>query len=367
METTIKNSVMASDNNINVANVQVRTANPVAWAQFGHDFTGTGISVEDALKEAGADFSVEKQPLIRVPQSVVEAIRNGYGLTDLTLSTDNIVTSHMATIRTDSDTTLGIVGKEYGVVQNQKAFEFINMLSEVSGHNVDIINVGSLGIGERMFVTAQLGEDMFLSKDDAIKNYVVFTNSHDGSGAVMAFFTPTRVVCQNTLNYAIRHCPNKVVFKHTKYVEHRIDWEKQENRRKALEVFSKGVNFSEKFIANMTALKEEMIDNNFRKDFAARLYLDDAKFKLYMQAERNLDAVDEISTRAKNVIGALNDAIESGVGQEQYRGSKLWLLNGVTTFLHNNRTYKSAEDEFKSLMEGDGAKKVQKAYDFLIA
>lgn len=55
-------------------------------------------------------------------------------------------------------------------------------------------------------------------------------------------------------------------------------------------------------------------------------------------------------------------SIESGVGQDMYRGSKLWLLNGLTTLLHNDTVYKSDEEEFKSILEGDGFKKLNKVY-----
>lgn len=73
-------------------------------------------------------------------------------------------------------------------------------------------------------------------------------------------------------------------------------------------------------------------------------------------------SIDEVSTRAKNQIERLMSSIENGVGQDMYRGSKLWLLNGLTTLLHNDTVYKSDEDEFKSILEGDGFKKLNKAY-----
>jgi hypothetical protein len=164
---------------------------------------------------------------------------------------------------------------------------------------------------------------------------------------------------------AIRTCPNKVVFKHTKHVEKRLDWEIAANREKAKEVFSKSVKFSKEFLDQMMMLKEQIVDTAYINDFTAQMYLSPAQMTLLKQANGEFDKVDEISTRAKNQINALRDAIANGVGQEQNRGTKLWLLNGVTTFLHNERSYKSAEDEFRSMLEGDALKKTQKAYDLL--
>ena len=259
-------SMNADVNNQSVVNNRVgNDPKPIVWQQlqFGRSFEGKNVSVEDAIKQIGADFNVSKQPLIRVPQEVYDAIKNGTPIDTLNLSTANLITSHAATVRDDHDFTLGVVGRDYGVVQNTKAFEFIDFIKEVSGEAPIVETAGLLGNGERLFVSCKLGKDSYLNPDDAVKNYVVFTNSHDGSGAVMAFFTPIRVICSNTLAMAIKGCPNKVVFKHTKNVETRLDWEREENRKKALEVFSKSVKFSE--IKDMQVSTPSWLDLNVSK------------------------------------------------------------------------------------------------------
>lgn len=360
------NIVNMGEQNVSV-NVTETGAKPIVWQQFGQSFDGQNIRVEDAIKEIGADFNVSKQPLIRIPKDVYDAIKSGTPLGELNLSAANLITSHAATVRDDHDFTLGVVGRDYGVVQNTKAFEFIDFIKEVSGEEPIVETAGLLGNGERLFVSCKLGADTYLNPDDAVKNYVVFTNAHDGSGAVMAFFTPIRVICSNTLALAIRDCPNKVVFKHTKYVEHRLDWEQEENRKKALEVFGKSVKFSEKWMNNMLTLRSQQIDENFKKDFVAKMYLNDAAFKLYQQNNRDWDGVDEISTRSKNQANTLINSIEYGVGQEQNKGTKLWLLNGLTTHIQNVQKWKDAETQFNSVISGTEQNRVQKAYQLLMA
>lgn len=340
------------------------TARPLSFTSFGTIFDNAEISVNEAFEQANLNYNVVAQPLVRVPQNVLDALVQGTP-TMWTPTKNDIITSHKATLRDDVNHTLGVVGKDYGIVQNTKAFEFLDFIEECSGHAPKIVSAGALGYGERMFITAQLGDDAYLNPNDAVKNYVVFTNSHDGTGAVMCFFTPIRVVCQNTLNMAIHSCPNKVIFKHTKHVGTRLDWEIAANREKAKEVFSKSVKFSEEFLDKMMMLKEQRIDTEFMNNFTAEMYLNSAQMKLLKQANGEMDKVDEISTRAKNQINALRDAIANGVGQNENRSTKLWLLNGVTTFLHNDRNYKSVEDEFKSMLEGDAFKKTQRAYDLL--
>ena len=351
-----------------MANVVVRPSEAIksSWQLFGTSFKHQ-VTIEEAIKEAGLDYSVNTQPLLRVSQDVIDAILNGENV-DFTPTRDNIITSHKSTFRTDNNTTLGIVGRDYGVVQNTKAFEFIDFIKEVSGETPMIETAGALGYGERMFITCRLGADSYLNGDsDAIKNYVVFTNSHDGSGAVMAFFTPVRVICSNTLNVAIRGAVNKVVFKHTKNVNRRLDWEVEENRRKALEVFSKSVQFSKTFMDRMLMLKDETLTGEEIRDITHKMYLTPSQFDLFSKNNFSLDGIEEISTRTKNQIEQFKDALDFGIGQENYRGTKLWMLNGMTTLLQNEKKWKNEEDKFESIMGGDAAKKTQKMYDLLLA
>ena len=356
--------------NVNVNPNTETGAQRVAWQQFGVDCKRKGISniheVMNYMEEGRINYEVGEMPLMRVPSEMVEAIRKGEAF-DWNPSVADIINTHKATLRTDNNDTLGIVGKGYGIVQNSKAFDFMDFIKEASGSEPVIESYGALGYGERMFITATLGEDSYLNPNDAIKNYVVFTNSHDGSGGVMAFFTPIRVICQNTLNMAIRGCANKVVFKHTSKVDERLDWTIERNRKIAAELFSKSVKFSDKFMERMLGLKEEAITAEYARDFVGKLCLTAPAFELWKKADFKADRVEEISTRTKNIMAALTDSIEHGVGQEYNRGTKVWLLNGVTTYLQNEKNWKSQEDKFNAMMFGSAQKKVEDAYQLLMA
>lgn len=218
------------------------TANEVAWRNLGtrcRSFT-TPVTINEAVQSIGADYNVKKETLVRVPDFVIDSIYNGTN-ENITLSKENIITSHMATIREDTNTTLGVVGSKYGVVQNNKAFEFIDIITsgELNGTQQPVIETaGILGDGERVYVTAKMPSKLFIDGDDSegIDDYILFTNSHDGSGAVTILFTPLRVICQNTLNAAIRQASNKLVFKHTANVNERLEWTKKENMERAVAV-----------------------------------------------------------------------------------------------------------------------------------
>lgn len=366
MANVISMGVGANAQSVNVNLTESGAREPV-YRLFGNVWDKP-ISAREAITEMKADFNVSKQPLIRVPQEVYDAIKNGTPLDALNLSTANLITSHCATVRDDNDFTLGVVGSEYSVAQNIESLSFVDMLEEVSGHRVDITSGGVLGNGETFFLQGKLDKSCFLNgKEDEIEQYVVFTNGHSGNSALCVYFTPIRIVCRNSLVLSLRNA-NKVVFKHTKNLKTRLDWEIEENRKRALEVFKRSVRFTDEFEKAMMMLKAKEVTKNDTLDFTAKLYLNDASFKLYQQNNRNWDSVDEISTRAKNQMNGLLDSIYNGIGQKgYYEGTALHLINGLTTHQNNVLTYKDADTQFKSQVFGTENDRLNKAYSLLMA
>lgn len=135
---------------------------------------------DDAIRIAGLDW--------RVVQSELVCKENG-----------QIVNGFKVNIRETDKKTLGIVTDRYKIVQNSEAFAFTDALL---GEGVRYETAGSLASGKRVWMLAKL-EDRIIT-DELIEPYLVFTNSHDGTGAVRVAITPVRVVCQNTLNFALQ-------------------------------------------------------------------------------------------------------------------------------------------------------------------
>lgn len=61
---------------------------------------------------------------------------------------------------------------------------------------------GSLQDGKKVWLLAKLPDNYIIS-GDRISPYMVFSNSHDGSGSIKIAMTPIPIVCQNTLNLAL--------------------------------------------------------------------------------------------------------------------------------------------------------------------
>jgi phage/plasmid-like protein (TIGR03299 family) len=108
----------------------------------------------------------------------------------------------VANVRTDTKAVLGVVGKRYRVFQNREAFDFMDGL--VGDKLAMYETAGALHGGKRVWMMASIPKEYRAGPDDLIKPYVLLTNTHDGSQALRMIPTTVRVVCQNTLNLALR-------------------------------------------------------------------------------------------------------------------------------------------------------------------
>jgi phage/plasmid-like protein (TIGR03299 family) len=93
---------------------------------------------------------------------------------------------------------------------------FLSLSSVMVGH--PFTRPAHIGNGERVWVQAQLSGPIIVVPGDVIDKFLLLSNSHDGSGAVTIRFTPIRVVCQNTLNYAREGGSAVISVRHTKNI-----------------------------------------------------------------------------------------------------------------------------------------------------
>ena len=56
--------------------------------------------------------------------------------------------------------------------------------------------------GKKVWLLARMPQDYIIT-GERISPYLVFSNTHDGSGAIKVALTPIRVMCNNTLNLAL--------------------------------------------------------------------------------------------------------------------------------------------------------------------
>ena len=109
------------------------------------------------------------------------------------------IAGYQANTRSSDNKVLGVVSDKYQIVQNKEAFDFTDALI---GEGVTYETAGSLKGGKTIWLLGKMPERYILG--DKFEPYICFTNTHDGTGAVRACMTPIRVVCNNTLNFALK-------------------------------------------------------------------------------------------------------------------------------------------------------------------
>ncbi|NDB58655.1 DUF945 domain-containing protein [bacterium] len=119
---------------------------------------------------------------------------------------------------------LSVVGSRYKVVQNEELFSFADNIHD-GNPDVRWESAGSLKKGKVVFGSLDIPRSMVLDPqgaNDTTKLYLIVWTSHDGSVAVQAAITPVRVVCQNTLNLAMKSAKQSFKIRHTQTADGRI-------------------------------------------------------------------------------------------------------------------------------------------------
>jgi phage/plasmid-like protein (TIGR03299 family) len=316
------------------------------WHDLGR-IVDEALTPDEVVKSANLDYQVQLAP-------IRAHIDNGWITPE--------IANTFATYRTDNNHVLGVVGKRYEVVQNAAAVDFIYNVCK-SGvvyqpDDVIIETAGVLGSGERIFMTAKLPGFNILN-DSSVDSYILFTNSFDGSGAVEALFTNTRVVCNNTLNIALRNAgsKNRISIRHTRNVHEQLKkaaiimngkYTYDQMQKEKLEQFSA--------IPVQDATIDSVIGNV--------MFSPEGTIEMQRMGGLNKAVASEVlSARSLNQAVNIRHYVESGVGQDQSRGSLLWLFNGFTGYFQNGKQYKTQKDKYDSVFNGDASRKVQAAFD----
>ena len=154
---------------------------------------------KDALRLAGLNWKVLQEPVYTENKELIQGYK--------------------ANVRETDRKVLGVVTDRYKVIQNEEAFAFTDTLL---GEGVRYETAGSLQEGRRVWMLARLPRE-FIIGGERISPYMVFSNTHDGSGAVKTALTPIRVVCNNTLNLALRTAKRSWSMIHTGDISGKIE------------------------------------------------------------------------------------------------------------------------------------------------
>ncbi len=292
---------------------------------------GLGIIVKeaptsaDAIRLAGLDWSVVQEPIYTNFNRVVEGYR--------------------ANVRSSDRKVLGVVSDRYKVVQNVDAFSFTD---ELLGKGVRYETAGSLQEGKKVWLLARLPREYIIA-GERISPYLVFSNTHDGSGSVKVAITPVRVVCNNTLNLALGTAKRSFSMIHTGNIQDKIQEAK-----------------------DTLFLAEEYMDClGVEFERLRRQKITDAQVKEYIESLLPMEK-DPTPIQSKNIIRLREDMMKryydapdlQKVGSNAYR-----FINAVSDFAtHSNplrRTANYNENLFARTVDGNPL--IDRAYQMMKA
>ena len=167
-----------------------------AWHGQGVVTPGT-LPAREAFETADALFSVEKRELSY--PTIFHVGRDEDG--EVAFTNESMRPAGVfGVVRTDTQALLGVVTKQYEIVQNESLLRMAEFIRDEADMDCVIV----LSDGAKVCFTATLrGAETDIVPGDTVKRRIVGYLGHDGKTGCGAKFTNIRVVCQNTLTAAL--------------------------------------------------------------------------------------------------------------------------------------------------------------------
>jgi len=157
-------------------------AGEVPWHGLGVPVSNDLTPVQ-MMEKAGVDWRVDEvECFIKT--------RNG-----------EVKTGQKALVRSTDDKILTTVGENWNPVQNEDAFDFF--AEYVNAGDMEMHTAGSLKDGQIVWALAKVKDSFELFSGDRVDSYLLFSNPHQYGKSIDIRFTPIRVVCNNTLTFAL--------------------------------------------------------------------------------------------------------------------------------------------------------------------
>ncbi len=205
-----------------------------------------------------------------------------------------------------------------------------------------------------MFITAKLPKEIVIGRDGPIENFLILCSSHDGSMAINAFFTPVRVVCQNTLNAAFNNNTNRVFIKHTQNVKERFV--------EAALVMGMHSEYLDNLELAFRQLYDKKVSDQEMKSIITRAFLSKEEIKL-LALTGNVD----LSTRKTNIVEGVVQYYHEASEIDTIRGNGYGVYNAVAGYFQNLKNFRNDEVKMKSIVLGGlSAQYTQRVFDRLI-
>ena len=176
-------------------------AGEVPWHGLGKKVPAD-LTSDQMLHAAGLDWEVVKTPLYY----------------DSDTEDGMTVKDRFALIRKEDGQYMDTVGTNWRPLQNHQAFEFFNDF--IMKGDMEMHTAGSLQQGKIVWALAKMKNTYAVVTDDEMQQYMLFVNPHKRGKAIEVRSTDIRVVCNNTMDFALESTSNKRIA-----VNHNSAWD----------------------------------------------------------------------------------------------------------------------------------------------
>lgn len=312
---------------------------------------GLGTIVEDApttdeaLQLAGMDWLVLQTPEI------------GAAVGGHVIQTDK----WQLNVRDDTGDILGCVSSGYQPIQNHDLAKFASDLSMDSVVKVE--SAGSLFGGKKVWFLLKTDTFNVGPADDPVTPYILLANGHDGSLSFTGMTTSVRVVCNNTLSWAMAGSGKVFNYKHTENIRTRLP----DARKKMNDALVGRQDFEDacKHLRNRTMTTEQV------QSFFLEVYARVVDPIVKTTAEERAVPYGEDSTltdrRYENAFSNIYDMSMTFDMERDVAGATYWNAFNATSRWLQNRTRKGGDTQAVNKVMGAAADNTSKAFKMALA
>ena len=253
--------------------------------------------------------------------------------------------SYRANVRSDTNDVLGVVSDQYQIVQPIEAFSFFDEVT-MDPNGPKYVTAGSLKGGKKMWLLAKMPNFINICDEDKYEEYILLYNSFDGSTGVQMLWTPIRVVCNNTLTWALNRAGDANIYKAKHFLN-------------SVQV-TKAQDFLGILRNNQQELKElslQLLNTPCSTDraieFYSQLFPDAAIAKMPNQ-------------KSTGPVLKIMDLWENPNDFKSMYGTAYYALNQLTDFIDHHGSFRNQESRMENIMYGAKAELKQKAMDLAI-
>ena len=292
----------------------------VPWHGLGNKVE-EGTDLDDFRRSAGLDWEVQKTPVM-FPGLCMPGANNGL----------HTFKNKFVLNRTTDNKPYAVVTNRYKPVQPKEIFEFFRELLDL--HGMKMHTAGALNDGGKIWALATTGDSAFIRGLDQVKAHLLLCTSYDLTLSTTAQFVSERVVCNNTLNVALKESGGGRIV-----IPHMSDFNADAVKER------------------MGIGKEQWSAFTSSLEILAKLRVDTTKAS---QVMRNVFKIPDVAVEGTPNMSHVCNIINLFT-QERFKGADLagqtaWgLLNATTEYVDWHKRARNQNNRINSAWFGEGA------------